>query len=220
MTTISSGSDVPITQPLLLSQQQRVTSTGTLTDDLRPQSILKQQPPVPQPDQRSLYSSNKSLNDYNNGSVVVGVAGIGNNSIQNCQQHTPKCTPMRHDQESFTDNLRHASLITHSNSDLNQMCPHGKGSSKSKLLEKLINVSARSPTPTLAPSGHHCFVPLINKLLTRFLSLGRSERGAAAEGERANWSNSQQFDTFTMRGRDTIRVGSGSSSSRFFGSQG
>lgn len=138
--TISSGSDVPITQPLL-QQQQRVTSTGTLTDDLRPQSILKQQQPTqtvqavqtesvypPTPvttDRRSLYSSNKSLNEYSNGSV-------GN--VTNCQQHTPKCaTPVRHhDQESFTDNLRQASLITHSSSDLNQMCPHGKGSSKSE----------------------------------------------------------------------------------------
>lgn len=138
MATISSGSDVPITQPLLQQQQQRVTSTGTLTDDLRPQSILKQQPPpvqaqtVPsensvQSDRRSLYSSNKSLNEYSNHGSV--------NNVTNCQQHTPKCltTPVRHHQESFTDNLRHASMITHSSSELNQMCPHGKGSSKSKL---------------------------------------------------------------------------------------
>lgn len=147
MTTISSGSDVPITQPLLLQQQQRVTSTGTLTDDLRPQSILKQQQPQQPPDQRSLYSSNKSLNEYNNGSVVTAATTTSNN-LPNCQQHTPKCTPMRHDQESFADNLRHASLITHSNSDLNQMCPHGKGSSKSKLL-KGINQARELSQPSL-----------------------------------------------------------------------
>lgn len=110
------------------------TSTGTLTDDLRPQSILKQQPPAPSEtyDRRSLYSSNKSLNEYNNGSVTVG---IGTNVVTNCQQHTPKRTvPVRHQEPEtcFSDNLRHASLITHSNSELNQVCPHGKGSSKSK----------------------------------------------------------------------------------------
>lgn len=142
VTTISSGSDVPITQPLLQQQQlqQRVTSTGTLTDDLRPQSILKQQPPVqPQtpghtesvyqqqqqqtPDRRSLYSSNKSLNEYNN-----------NGSVTNCQQHTCHNASRHGHQDSFMENhLRQASLITHSNSDLNEICPHGKGSSKSEL---------------------------------------------------------------------------------------
>lgn len=148
VTTISSGSDVPITQPLLQQsqqlqqqqqqQQQRVTSTGTLTDDLRPQSILKQQPPTApttaenlyqQQDRRSLYSSNKSLNnDYANGQVVAA------NNVINCQQHNPKCAAPAtvHDHECFADNLRHASMITHSNSELNQICPHGKGSSKSE----------------------------------------------------------------------------------------
>ena len=139
VTTISSGSDVPITQPLLQQQQQQhqkvTTSTGTLTDDLRPQSILKQQPSAPSEsyDRRSLYSSNKSLNEYNNGSVTVGT-GTTTGNVTNCQQHTPKRTPVRHREPEtcFSDNLRHASLITHSNSELNQVCPHGKGSSKSK----------------------------------------------------------------------------------------
>ena len=139
VTTISSGSDVPITQPLLQQQQQQhqkvTTSTGTLTDDLRPQSILKQQPSAPSEsyDRRSLYSSNKSLNEYNNGSVTVGT-GTTTGNVTNCQQHTPKRTPVRHQEPEtcFSDNLRHASLITHSNSELNQVCPHGKGSSKSK----------------------------------------------------------------------------------------
>lgn len=147
VTTLSSGSDVLITQPLL-QQQQRVTSTGTLTDDLRPQSILKQQPPAMQQQtvqteglyqqqqqqqsgRRSQHASNKSLNEYNNGGV---------NSSINCQQHTPKCTPVRQHQESFTDNLRHSTLITHSNSELNQVCPHGKGSSKSKWRD-FVNIS-------------------------------------------------------------------------------
>lgn len=182
VTTISSGSDVPITQPLLQQQQQRVTSTGTLTDDVRPQSILKQQPQPPsdncyQPDRRSLYASNKSLNDYNpNGGSVTNVT--------NCTQHTtPKCTPVRHHQDTFTDisNLRHASMITHSNSDLNQICPHNnsKGSSKSKLWRKLIKTwrTLVSPTSAVQRFRHHSSERLINKLSTR---LPRSQISAMA----------------------------------------
>lgn len=133
VTTISSGSDIPITQPLRI--EERSVHYGKQCNDIQMQPNMERR--------GTLHDSNKSLNEIQ---ATMKFSPSSKKLVRDLHfafipvtehKHYPilqdfvdQSTSNRPKMNSHMNSSTHS--VTHSNTELNNICPHAKGSTKSE----------------------------------------------------------------------------------------
>uniref|UniRef100_A0A1B0D667 Uncharacterized protein n=1 Tax=Phlebotomus papatasi TaxID=29031 RepID=A0A1B0D667_PHLPP len=110
VTTISSGSDIPITQPLRI--EERSVHYGKQCNDIQMQPNMERR--------GTLHDSNKSLNEIQ-ATMKFSPSSKKLDFVDQSTSNRPKMN-------SHMNSSTHS--VTHSNTELNNICPHAKGSTK------------------------------------------------------------------------------------------